>query len=849
MRYKLEELTSVEFEVLATNYVKTVAPKYNWELTKETVDFNRDFEATYDCFNKWGEAKHTCNYKHAISKSQWDPTLVSAVLKNNVNEIYLVTCGWTPLEYVDRAEHFRKNRQKTIANIYYINRSILDEWLEGVNIQELQNFNKSHIDIVKSMQRIKCDNEPALCNKNGINISVYNISGDLLEATVDIYSEILYEVNITAFTQAKIDLSVCVPNAFKIIECQPKFLSYNGIECTSVVSQNEPNGNTLIVFSMKPGYNRLCLTGTFDCTNSDDSKKKYTLHTYFADKKCKAKKVFIVKMQQDYTNKKIENIGKIENAYMECCQSGDNHVIRTEQVDSFSLGNKSMLNGGNYTVFYFGNSVSHNSVELCRLIMLIVLGIDYVMDCAIDFNNILNAERPFFPAWLNKILIGTTDSIFAVDAIENANSKIKQVQINDVTFKVQNKSLLFLHGYNFLSLHAKNVLNYFINCFKAKQDASLMVLNMLESSPKSMHKVEKNEISLIDMLFSDQTFQLNDIENTISVADKYYQKTEFPQALFYYKALYKRNVSLAILNDSVLLFKYADCLNHCGSLRDAQNKFEEVVNLCSKENISTFLEAKTEIFNIRFWRLDVDGLVSEIDALLNEYGEYLNSAQSRDKYALYNCYNRKMVTQYLVGDYVGAEETFQKYISQINDNYTNYLAFAYMDSARGLYSKDISLAQRRLLKAMDILKALNAEGQEHRRYLDCVMEEEYVKFIIDYESGLKPTVKNLTTSVIVVRNEGYTNMAIKGYLKLAACCLAISDLDSAKKYLNYVQIHSNFDDAPRVDMLYNMICSAMYNIRKSEKINSKIGLDYNIYSKITFNPNCQHKLLLDARIW
>lgn len=64
-----------------------------------------------------------------------------------------------------------------------------------------------------------------------------------------------------------------------------------------------------------------------------------------------------------------------------------------------------------------------------------------------------------------------------------------------------------------------------------------------------------------------------------------------------------------------------------------------------------------------------------------------------------------MVTQYLIGDYENAEKTFDKYIKSINsDNYMNYKAFAYMDSARGLYAKDLKKAECRLKQSHELLE-------------------------------------------------------------------------------------------------------------------------------------------------
>lgn len=90
--------------------------------------------------------------------------------------------------------------------------------------------------------------------------------------------------------------------------------------------------------------------------------------------------------------------------------------------------------------------------------------------------------------------------------------------------------------------------------------------------------------------------------------------------------------------------------------------------------------------------------------------------KGRELYPYYNCLNRKMVTQYLLNKYEDAEITFKEILNKTKLN--NYIAFAYMDSARGLYNKDISTAYERIKKATEYLENLFQKGDEIRRYYD-----------------------------------------------------------------------------------------------------------------------------------
>ena len=139
------DLTPREFEVFAANYAKSIFPDYKWKITKAIGDYNRDFEAKVENLNKWGEAKLTENKEKAVSKSRWDPTLLSAILKNDVDEVILVTSGWIPLEYVVRACH-TIDTTDTINKIYFINGYLVNEWLKA-HKGNFSNFNIKDIDL------------------------------------------------------------------------------------------------------------------------------------------------------------------------------------------------------------------------------------------------------------------------------------------------------------------------------------------------------------------------------------------------------------------------------------------------------------------------------------------------------------------------------------------------------------------------------------------------------------------------------------------------------------------------------------------------------------------------------
>ena len=115
----INELTPREFEVLAANYARSIFPDYNWKITKAVGDYNRDFEAVVDDLSKWGEAKQTEEDSTAVSKGRWDPTLLSAILKNDVDElIYNVPLVKTQMKKIIVTAKTLYSHPKNVSKIY-----------------------------------------------------------------------------------------------------------------------------------------------------------------------------------------------------------------------------------------------------------------------------------------------------------------------------------------------------------------------------------------------------------------------------------------------------------------------------------------------------------------------------------------------------------------------------------------------------------------------------------------------------------------------------------------------------------------------------------------------------------
>lgn len=834
MNYLFEKLTHREFEVLAANYAKSVAPQYQWRLTQKTIDFNRDFESVCKTFDKWGEAKHTKHPSTPVSKNRWDPTLVSAVLKNNVDEIFLITCGWIPLEYIARAEHFKI---KKIKKIYYINRYLLNNWLKNSD-NLFHDFGEKNIDIYNSLQRIKISTDDTIY-KNSCLIRAYDVVGDILEPIKKLVKCTFYEINITLFFINETEISICLPDSFEAIKIISNNLSR---QTNKIIRKNE--GDSLN-FDIEAGYSQVLIYGFFN----DLAKSKEKIILTCGSRK--TIKTFEIVERRELNNLSEMDLAKAENEAEHCMLHSVNSVVYTNFLQKNDLFKTEYIETDKeYNYYTFSNSICNNAVTLCKIISKLVLGIDHYIEDEKILENTINNTLMFCPFWLSNVFIGTSSYFFAISALKYLNDNISL--LNNVSFysNLSRGSLFFVDNYQQISSEFKNILAYIIDIFKTQNHSNLLVLNSNFSteSPKIVHT------NIIDMV-SGKTL-INEQEQSLLArsGEMYYEQSDFFKARLFYDLIDEKHYSNSQLS-AEHIFKYADCLNHCGSMKKSQEQFERLIELYDgrKEYSKLLLEAKTEIINLKFWRLETNSLIDAIDNLLTTYRNLLitDNGSKREKYAFYNCLNRKMVTLYLMGRYDDAETIFNEYVTLTEDKYKNYRAFAYMDSARGLYSYDLMLAYARMNVAHELLSIPSIKNKEKRRYLDCLVELEYIKFIIDYENGKDPDIEPLKGAITNIRINGYKNMLIKCYLKLATCFIAKKELHLAKQCLEYVKNNCDFSDNTRASVLYHKITSSLYEVEFSLSTQyHNIALDYHFGESITFNPKKSYnKILLESRVW
>lgn len=833
---EIRDLSSREFEVLAANYAQSIFPEYGWELTAPVADYNRDFEAMFKEMNKWGEAKHTQKEETSVPKGRWDPTLLSALLKNDVDELILVTNGWIPLEYVVRACHMVE-RSKSVKKIIFINGYLVNEWLKTKK-GPFNNFNEKNIDLnLKDIKSIEYpDKEECLIQA----FDMYNI----LEPRYEFLNKVQYKVLITFFITADRTIKLKLPECFRAISIFWRNLSdqigqVNNLELC----------NNIVEFNAGKGYIQIEVSG-IGITEQDKSSDKITV--YKNNRIFKKQGICVTRSPVTDSSKDIQ-IVQIENERNKCLSTQSNAVVKVNDIsrnDITYLPNSDE----NYYYFNFNNSYCENAKELCKLMSLEYFGIYNDNGESQTMQSAVKSALNYCPIYRSNILIGATDYIYAVEVLKEM-LKSKKGYLSE-KYLIPDRSIVFIEIFESADTNILKLLDAHLAFFSMQRNSSVIVLSLItdpESKPICENLKFPPEISMLDDILTGNNIN-SYLKKIREKASSCYKKTDFFKAKFYYDFLFQNESTIE--HDVYEICNYADTLNHCGSMIKSREMFERAV----KSDISNdpqkekkVLEAQTELFNLRFWSLDVITLVNDIDRLLQNNFSILksNNGGERDLYAYYNCLNRKMVTQYLIGDYKNAEITFESYLNSIDsDYYMNYKAFAYMDSARGLYAYNLCIAKSRLQESMSILQKLFQNEREYRRYYDCNVELAYVTFISKYEKGIDPDITPLETAVTKVRFNGYTSMLLKCNLKLAACYLALGNTFDCEKCLNYVKGSCDFTENPRVELMYNNLLSGYLTVIRLNAA-QKYGIAPADKDKryITFVNNNSKKIYIDPRLW
>lgn len=907
MDYTWENLTSREFEIVACNFANDMFPSYVWKLTDSTRDDNHDFYTESGIFNKWGEAKHSKKNDKTISRSQWDPTLVSAKLINSVNDVLLITCAYIPLSYIIRSFHMTV---APITNVYCINRLILNEWYEKKKTS-LSVFNTDFLAESIDNKINECISNISYQNK--VEVYVFdNMEKNYLTVSKRLISNCEYTVNVALFVaDESIDFKIETDQYISIIddiilknissytkELKIQYWDENSFEC-----------------KISKGYSILSFRIMTHVNNNNISYYhiKYSIGDSVKEKK------FLAEHQKATDNNLLINIEK------EITQSNNlNKIINTDYVPPY------LLNRPNFTFLYikFDERYNFNNTQICRLWTFFLTGIDYQeLDETLLRQNLYLSN---YPDYFEDIILGIfSDSVssdhmtYGIKNMEQLLSKsnthnntiyilegsshLKKEQIKilssiETSFTKMKNNSFFIYlkkskktlntKYNdeiaLIGIFETGIQRHFINENNLKENEELVRIDIdktmyypsvnIDIKKVKEYILNKNNIEIesffkrVINIASNQMWSSRVLDFVLLIEkdlqadiffgivrrlrDVYYERTDFYAAYNYSKILC-RNVNRNIEQEIDDKYKEADELNHCGSISESRKIFSEVAEKILGENTKNLkkgLEALTEVYNISYWLLDMNNLEQSIDQTINRYfpnGDE-NILSERDLYPYYNCLNRKMVVQYFLGKYADAEKTFQLNLETVKLD--NYIAFAYMDSARGLYNKNIAEAYKRIKKAIKYLEKLFHRRKEMRRYYDCLIEKTYVEFILSERNERFTKIKNLNNAIYNAKKAGYRSITQKSYFKLAACHIVLGDIKQADYFLNKIVNNPYFSEAPRNQLMYNELRKGYYHLLNNDlKNRHNIQSDFcDVEQSIEFKCYRDEKnsdFFIETRMW
>ena len=908
--YTWNTLSSREFEVIACNYAADMFPDKKWYLTKSTGDGNRDFESypEIDRLIKWGEAKHSKNPQKQITKGQLDPTMMSAKLINSVNEIVIVTCADISLNYVARSCSYI---EAPITQIYYINRLVLNQWYEKKGKDSLKDYDKKYRvnKIKKKLQ--PCEESYEFGFKKRLYIYDETNGNHLTEVT-KIETGNLYSCMIVTFNPSDtIPLSLSFQSDIIVVDNQSlnlRSMSSNIQDKTASLYKDQicfeaPNGYSVLQFNFLA---RNSTKRSVEISLFSDSKNIIKKRIKYKQKESLSEDDYQEIQDWIYDHTSKANRRKEFNVSISPSKIKDQtHTLICEVFDE--------RQGYNYSKLCRFLTHLVLSVDLRRFNETMLKEHIYVADYTDGVEGlILSAYTDSFKEDIEEYALNIYNNSFSEEY--NFSQKTiyclyDTAMLDEDNRKFFNRILKIYDNRNdentlILFQYPKSNQQMQISpdvCLVYMFDSGINKSDLELSESEHSTYVQKGAFD--NLIYPDQSLSMGQIrrsfddfnedekeylyEKIIKLAKKYtistgiteffsafvvdydiesdkklcvflralrdelYDKTDFYGSYKITKILKK--LSRSSEEEFLDTYKEADELNHCGLMSESLNLFSSLSNADIPETNTIcypkMIEARTEVFNLRYWTLDVSGLIDDIIECIPLAKKLSQEKGLRNSYSYYNCLNRKMVTELLVEDYNSASKTYKMYLKECDKR--NYLAFAHMDYARGLYRKDIDNAFELLKIAKEILADLYSRGEEKRRYLDCKCEYAYVGFIISKERYRNQRLKALKAAIIDIRKAGYRSMAFKCYYKLAACYLVMNDESNARKMLDNIKYSPRLNQSKRHILMYHHLESGYHMLKM---INENKGLKaYNCFPdhidfarEDSYNSDC---IYLDPRLW
>lgn len=345
---------------------------------------------------------------------------------------------------------------------------------------------------------------------------------------------------------------------------------------------------------------------------------------------------------------------------------------------------------------------------------------------------------------------------------------------------------------------------------------------------------------------------------------QYIQKSEYGTAVIFAELFYKNisNKKHWTKSEKYYLYLYADCLVHCDNMYRARQLLQQIVD---GEDFFSFekYEAAVSLLNQRFWSMDLNGIVEDskiyqID-LENMFMDDLNSKMiGRFKKSYESCFNRRMVTLLLLGEYHDAQRVYQDGLVALKELSSKYglnfhaeIATIIMDYARGNMAAKPERSCRLFCCAIKYFSECKTEYI--RRILICqidlMVNKNILEKIVNY--------KKFMHEVEELNRHNFLPEYIKGMLKLYACRMI-----DYSKINNYKRISVSFmtDFANQIEKiktekriilknrelyLYNYLMAYFYIVQNeyaAAEVCLKSNMDYVKEAGNTYKIPLKHNL-------
>ncbi|GHU47949.1 hypothetical protein AGMMS50289_23890 [Betaproteobacteria bacterium] len=351
---------------------------------------------------------------------------------------------------------------------------------------------------------------------------------------------------------------------------------------------------------------------------------------------------------------------------------------------------------------------------------------------------------------------------------------------------------------------------------------------------------------------------------TLSLRDKLLQQTCFGRARGMSEALYnllrregRRALSLTEDQHLAVLFGYANCVNHTEGSGSSMRFFNETAEAAhhyprSVTTVDYACRAAAELFNVRFWQIEIASLSDDIEIFLRDY-ENLDSSLRSAGWAdgIMTAINRLMMVHYLKDEPDLARLTFERgRIFAEKFACPHDQANLLMDEAKCLFRSEPKRALEQMEAALNIYEDSNTQV---RRLAVCRAQLAYLRARLRLAD-----IAFAETEARALVDAGFMQEYANSTLQAGAVYLVSGDLLAAQAHLQQVVIQkSALRQNPRREMLWHHLAgvaaalegdvgTAQKYFQHHQQLAQRLGLSYREIA--THNLRIIH-LSPDRAVW